>query len=577
MYHSFLFIIISVAPLLCSFSFSVFIYPQTTCTSGKHHGGNILNGKAKNRCRERERELNFKLYDSPTQFDEDINNIPLINPISLTAQTDISSNINEIDQIRVINEPKSIISQDQSDHINSWPCGDALDKRIIQLALPAIVNFAIIPLVGAADTFWVGRMKDALALAGQGAANQVFSSAFWIISFLPNVITPLVAKAAGSGDSDMIQNTVGEAIFIGSLLGIFGTILLTYLPHLALSSVLPLSAPAYAYASPYLTIRALTFLPALLSTVGFSAFRGTMDIVTPLRISALANLINIILDPFLIFNMKMGVSGAALATGISEVAGFLLYMNELIKRGMLKWTKLFRIPSWKSLKPLFLGGLSVQLRAVALNLAFIAVTRTTQKLDSSGTVAAAHAISMQFWQLGGVILLAMSSVASIIVPNELAKSKKSMPNAPLKKQLLPAKQAADRMMWWGVLLGIVLSSAQLLSLPLLNIFSPLPEVQNAAKLPAMIGACLQLINGVVFIGEGIQQGNQYFLSLAACTGLATVGMLTSLRFFGHTLAGVWASFAVFNFIRLMGVLRHHFIDGPLVDRTSPKVRYQYSI
>jgi len=35
----------------------------------------------------------------------------------------------------------------------SWPCGDALDKRIMALALPAMLNFAILPLVGAAGIY----------------------------------------------------------------------------------------------------------------------------------------------------------------------------------------------------------------------------------------------------------------------------------------------------------------------------------------------------------------------------------------------------------------------------------------
>ena len=35
-----------------------------------------------------------------------------------------------------------------------------------------------------------------------------------------------------------------------------------------------------------------------------------------------------------------------------------------------------------------------------------------------------------------------------------------------------------------------------------QVFSPLPEVQEAARLPSIIGAVLQIINGVVFIGEG---------------------------------------------------------------------------
>ncbi|NDE34531.1 MAG: hypothetical protein EB012_06730 [Gammaproteobacteria bacterium] len=117
-----------------------------------------------------------------------------------------------------------------------------------------------------------------------------------------------------------------------------------------------------------------------------------------------------------------------------------------------------------------------------------------------------------------------------------------------------SKVVADRLLTWGALLGVVLGGVQLLCLPLLKGFSPLPEVQEAARLPSIIGAMLQVINGVVFIGEGIQQGNQAFTSLAACTAVATVGMLTSLRLFGTSLAGVWGSFAVFNGIRLLGVL-----------------------
>lgn len=67
-----------------------------------------------------------------------------------------------------------------------WPCMDSLDKDLIKIALPVIGNYAINPLIGAVDLFWVNRMGNALAVAGQAAANQVFSSAFWFTSFLPS-------------------------------------------------------------------------------------------------------------------------------------------------------------------------------------------------------------------------------------------------------------------------------------------------------------------------------------------------------------------------------------------------------
>lgn len=444
--------------------------------------------------------------------------------------------------------------------LRGMPKNDDLDKKIATLALPAIVNFAILPLVGAVDTAFVGRMGNALALAGQGAANQVFSSTFWVISFLPSVVTPLVAQAVGAGEIDQVQDRVGEAVFLGLILGVIGSFLLGNFPLQALAAVLPADAPAMEFARPYLSIRALTFIPAILSTVGFACFRGSMDVVTPLKISLLANLVNVILDPVFIFNAKMGVAGAALATCISEVIGFSLYARTLLKKKMMQWSKVFRVPSLSRLKPIIMGGFGVQLRAIALNVAFLAVTRTTQALDTDGTAAAAHAVTIQLWQLGGVILLAMSTVASIIVPSELAKAKKSGRKG--WDVVAPAKFAAERMLSWGVVLGFCLAGVQLACLPLLNVFTPLKGVQEAARVPSMIGAVLQIINGVVFIGEGIQTGNQAFTPLAATTAVATAGMLTSLKFFGHTLEGVWGSFAVFNGIRLLGVLKHAIYDAP---------------
>jgi Na+-driven multidrug efflux pump len=136
---------------------------------------------------------------------------------------------------------------------NAMPANDAIDKQILKLFVPAMLNFLIIPLVGAVDVFWIGRMGSALALAAQGAANQVFSSAFWIISFMPAVIAPVVAKAAASGDTEEVQRAVGEAVFVASFVGLIGMALLTgkgailvvvtfsthTLPHPPLSHVYP--------------------------------------------------------------------------------------------------------------------------------------------------------------------------------------------------------------------------------------------------------------------------------------------------------------------------------------------------
>ena len=158
---------------------------------------------------------------------------------------------------------------------------DPLDRQVLGVCLPSIANLAVIPLVGAVDTFWVGRMGDALALAGQGAANQCFSSVFFLIAFIPTITAPLVAKAAGEGDTEGACRRVCEALFLANLLGALGTVLLVAFPQLVLGVVLPKGAPAAAYATNYLRLRAVSLVHALVSAGGFAAFRGLLDTVTP--------------------------------------------------------------------------------------------------------------------------------------------------------------------------------------------------------------------------------------------------------------------------------------------------------
>ena len=77
---------------------------------------------------------------------------------------------------------------------------------------------------------------------------------------------------------------------------------------------------------------------------------------------------------------------------------------------------------------------------------------------------------------------------------------------------------------------------------------------------------LQPLNGVVFVGEGLMQGHQAFLRLAAGMFVSTGAMLIALNLYGDTPPSVWFCFTVFNTFRLFFGVRHHFFDGPLAPR-----------
>ena len=102
--------------------------------------------------------------------------------VDLNAQS-LAVNVTGSDPMGGARPPVAPVKTTQLGH---WPCMDQLDKELIRISLPVIGNYAINPMIGAVDLFWVNRMGNALAVAGQAAANQVFSSAFWFTSFLPS-------------------------------------------------------------------------------------------------------------------------------------------------------------------------------------------------------------------------------------------------------------------------------------------------------------------------------------------------------------------------------------------------------
>ncbi len=115
------------------------------------------------------------------------------------------------------------------------------------------------------------------------------------------------------------------------------------------------------------------------------------------------------------------------------------------------------------------------------------------------------ALAIQVFQVGGIVLLALSTVAQTVVPNELIEKVDSVTGKRHGGQVA-AKNVVNRLMSWGFLLGISLGALQMLLLPMLQKSSPLQAVRDAAVVPSVLASVYQIMNGLVFIGEGVMVG-----------------------------------------------------------------------
>ena len=112
-------------------------------------------------------------------------------PTTFTPFTPLAENKKSVIALNVAANPSDFRNIDENNDSKKtgpglWPCGDELDKRLMKIAIPMILAFMVTPLMGAIDLFFVSRMANPLAVAGQAASNQIYNTAFWLTSFLPS-------------------------------------------------------------------------------------------------------------------------------------------------------------------------------------------------------------------------------------------------------------------------------------------------------------------------------------------------------------------------------------------------------
>ena len=387
----------------------------------------------------------------------------------------------------------------------------------------------------------------------------MYSTAALLSNVIPIVTVPLVAKAHAAGDREAVQRNIGGAIFLSLFLGSLVTLVVglgrgSWLLMVSSSAALPFSLP-------YLIYRLPGVVPDTIATVGYSSLRGVQDTTTPLQVAIVSCVANAVFSYILMFPCGMGMAGAALGTAIAQLISGVAFLGILLRRKLVRWLTMLRVPSKELLQTLAASGGAVQVRSVALNVAFVAITRTTQGLDAGGIAAAAHSVTIALWQLGGVVLFAMGSVATILTSAELGK-KDSSPE--------DARALARRVLAWGTMMGAGLGALQILGLPLLGVFSPIPEVRRAARVPSVIGAALQVINGAVFVGEGLMVAAGAFAQLAGGQVAATALFLLALKLAPPSLVSVWMCFWIFNSVRLLNFVHFFWVgQSPLHTNGRP--------
>ena len=286
---------------------------------------------------------------------------------------------------------------------------DNPSKALWTLAFPIMAGMGIHTLYTIVDMIFIGRLGgDAIAAV---AFNMPLFFLVLGLSFgVGSGVTASIARFIGAKDKVNADNTAEHAVALGLIIStILTTLGLIYGEDLlqrlgATESVLPLSWD-------YLKVSLIGLPFMVFSTFFRSILSGEGDMKLPMAVAGLGTILNIILDPIFIFTLGYGVGGAAMASVISQLIVFLIFVYMLFvkEHAYIRFRMQDFSPSIFIIKDIIRVGLPASMSMIIMAFGQLVFNRILVRFSTDAVAA---------YQIGGrmdmVIFLPIMAIASAL-------------------------------------------------------------------------------------------------------------------------------------------------------------------
>jgi putative MATE family efflux protein len=209
-----------------------------------------------------------------------------------------------------------------------------LNRAVLLLAVPMVLEMVMESLFALSDVFWVSRLgKNAIAVVG--LTESVMTLIYAVAVGVSFAATAIVARRIGEKNPAQAARAAGQVLMLGFTLAAgLGAIAGSFGPEIlrAMGADPRVVALGSNFSRLMLGANMTVFMIFLLNAV----FRGAGDAVIAMRTLVLANTLNIILDPCFIYGLgpfpHLGVTGAAVATNLGRGIGVLYQLWHLTRR-----------------------------------------------------------------------------------------------------------------------------------------------------------------------------------------------------------------------------------------------------
>lgn len=215
---------------------------------------------------------------------------------------------------------------------------EPVGKLLFKLAVPTVVAQLINMFYNIVDRIFIGHIPGAgsLALTGVGVCMPIIMVVSAFAGLVSSGGAPRASISMGKGDMESAERTLGGCFLLQVMVSVVLTAVLLLFGEKMLL-IFGASENTIGYATAYLNIYAIGTIFVQL-TLGMNAFVTAEGFTKVSMVSvAIGAILNIVLDPIMIFGLQLGVRGAALATVISQAVSCVVVVSFLrSKKSLLR-------------------------------------------------------------------------------------------------------------------------------------------------------------------------------------------------------------------------------------------------
>lgn len=437
---------------------------------------------------------------------------------------------------------------------------------ILALAWPTMLEQLLQTAVQYIDTAMVGSLgtQATAAVGATGTVNWLISST---VSALGIGFLAVISQAKGAGDDTKAKKTAAQAVFTVIAVGTFFTVL-----TMSLSNMVPVWMQVDENirddSAEYFRIIYSPMLFRSASIIFGTVLRSSGDTKTPMRTGIIVNIINIVLNFFLIYPTRaivlpfgsftmpgagLGINGAAAASAIAYVFGGIAITCKLWKHKDISPNGHPMLPDMMLLKPCLRVAFPNMLQRFATSLGYVAFAAMINSIGEIST--AAHTIANTVESLFYIPGYGMQTATATLSGNAYGAGDNQRLDR-LARTVIPLEVVL--MIFSGGMLFIFAPQ-------LMSIFSDDPEVISLGTTVLKMVAVSEPFYGIPIVIEGLMQGQgktvaPFVYNVLGMWCVRIAGTFLCTQLLGYGLVSAWGCMIIHNFM-LFVMFTVHYLSG----------------